>query len=110
MTDSASPRSYSPFKKLLSYLKPHWLRVSIGIVALFVVNGIGVYLPLLIKKMVDSLQLSFDLTDIQFDVLLLIVLATIMWAIRMASRVLIFGAGRQAVSYTHLTLPTTSRV
>ena len=92
---AASSKKYSPFKKILSYLKPHWPRVAFGILALFVVNGIGVYLPLLIKDTIDRLQPNLELSDIQFDILTLGVLATFMWLIRMASRVLIFGAGRQ---------------
>jgi ATP-binding cassette, subfamily B, multidrug efflux pump len=95
MTVSDSSKPYSPFRKLLSYLKPHWLPVMVGIVALLVVNGIGVYLPLLIRDTVDQFSLSFDFSEIQFDILILVGLATLMWLIRMISRVSIFGVGRK---------------
>ena len=94
---SDSPKPYSPLKKLLSYLKPHWPRVLLGIAALFVVNGIGVYLPLLIRNTVDQFQISFcfEFSEIQASIFILVGLATLMWLIRMFSRVAIFGVGRQ---------------
>ena len=46
----------SRFSKLLSYLRPHWKQVLIGVVALFVVNAVGVYIPLLIRDIIERLQ------------------------------------------------------
>jgi ATP-binding cassette, subfamily B, multidrug efflux pump len=57
MTSSAQPQKYSRFQKLIQYLRPHWIRVAIGVVTLFLVNGIGTYLPILISHVVDELQI-----------------------------------------------------
>lgn len=81
--------------KLLSYLKPHVKDLYWGISALFVVNIIGVYIPWLIRDIFDDLQDNFNFNHLMGYVLILFVLACIMWGIRMASRVLIFGIGRQ---------------
>ena len=95
MTVSSVSKSPSSFRKLLSYLRPHWFRVFLGIVALCLVNAISAHLPLLVSGSVDKLEVSFELSQIQQDVLLLIGLTSVMWCIRMASRVLLFGVGRQ---------------
>jgi ATP-binding cassette subfamily B protein len=87
--------TYSRFNKLLEYLRPHWLNVSFGIFALFIVNGLSAYLPLLISHTIDTLKVAFKLKDIQSDVLLILGLASLMWGIRMGSRILLFGVGRQ---------------
>lgn len=83
------------FRKLLSYLGPYKKSLYWGISALFVVNILGVYIPWLIKKIFDDLQKSFSFRLLGAYVIFLFVLACIMWAIRMASRILIFGVGRQ---------------
>lgn len=81
--------------KLLSYLKPHLKDLYWGISALFIVNIIGVYIPWLIRDIFDDLQANFNFNRLISYVIILFVLACIMWAIRMASRILIFGIGRQ---------------
>ncbi len=81
--------------KLLSYLKPHLKDLYWGISTLFVVNIIGVYIPWLIRDIFDDLQANFNFNHLMGYVIILFILACIMWAIRMASRVLIFGIGRQ---------------
>lgn len=86
---------YSRFSKLLSYLRPHWKQASLGIFALLIVNGIGVYIPLLISNIIDRLQVKFSFEQVLRYVGLIIVLSSIMWVIRMASRIALFGAGRQ---------------
>lgn len=83
------------FRKLLSYLGPYKKSLYWGISALFVVNILGVYIPWLIKKIFDDLQDNFSFRLLVAYVIFLFVLACIMWAIRMASRILIFGVGRQ---------------
>lgn len=82
------------FRRLLAYLRPHQTKIWGGIAALFIVNLLGTYLPLLIGTAVDELQAKFDLQRVVFYALLLIGLASLMWLIRMASRLWIFGAGR----------------
>lgn len=81
--------------KLVAYLRPHWKEATLGIIALLAVNGLGVYIPLLIRSAVN--KLSEDLTHQQLlhYVLLIILLTSAMWLIRMASRIWIFGVGRK---------------
>jgi ATP-binding cassette, subfamily B, multidrug efflux pump len=85
----------SRFARLAAYLKPHWQQVTLGLVALLVVNAIGVTIPLIIGYIVDELTVTFTLTRVLRYVVLVLVLASIMWVIRMASRIFLFGAGRQ---------------
>ena len=83
------------FVRLAAYLKPHWKEVTLGLVALLVVNAIGVTIPITIGKIVDELTVAFTIGQTIRSVLLVLVLACIMWCIRMASRIFLFGAGRK---------------
>ncbi len=94
MADSQS-QQFSRFRKLLSYLRPHWRITSLGILALLVVNGIGTYLPLLVGSAIDELQISFSFAQVQYYVLLILLLTSVMWVVRMVSRISLFGTGRQ---------------
>lgn len=67
----------------------------LGLVALLVVNAIGVSIPLIIGYIVDELTVAFSFSRLLRYVVLVFVLASVMWFIRMASRILIFGVGRQ---------------
>ncbi len=87
--------AYSRLKKLQDYLRPHWKDLFWGIFSLFVVNAIGIYIPLLIRDSIDGLRVAFSFDLIWHYVILIFVLATIMWFIRMASRIILFGLGRQ---------------
>jgi ATP-binding cassette subfamily B protein len=82
-------------KKLANYLRPHWKKALLGIVALLVVNAIGVYIPLLIREAINELGVTFRFEQIWHLVVLILILSSIMWVVRMASRILIFGVGRQ---------------
>ncbi len=85
----------SKFSRLVSYLKPHWRPVSIGLLSLLVVNALGVTIPLIIGYIVDELSVSFTFNRLALYVILVLVLASVMWVIRMVSRIALFGAGRQ---------------
>lgn len=85
----------SRLQKLLAYLRPHATQASLGILALLIVNGLGVYIPLLIRDSIDELGVTFSFDRIGNLVLLILILASVMWVIRMASRILIFGVGRR---------------
>ncbi|MEL6854847.1 MAG: ABC transporter ATP-binding protein [Cyanobacteria bacterium J06607_13] len=85
----------SKFNRLVSYLRPHWRKVSLGLFALLIVNALGVTIPLIIGYIVDELTVSFTFERLLRYVILVLVLASVMWAIRMASRICLFGAGRQ---------------
>ncbi len=93
----ASPAQHPPSKlaRLAAYLRPHWRQVGLGLLALLVVNAIGVTIPLTIGKIVDQLTVTFSLTKILRSVIGVLFLASVMWIIRMASRIFLFGAGRQ---------------
>lgn len=81
--------------KLSAYLRPHWREASLGILALFSVNALGVYIPLLIRAGVDKLSTTFILNQILHDVVIIVLLSSAMWLMRMASRIWLFGVGRQ---------------
>lgn len=85
----------SQLQKLATYMRPHWKTASLGMLALFIVNAVGVYIPLLIRNAVDELQVTFSFDRVVYYVVLILVLATLMWGIRVASRMLLFGVGRQ---------------
>ena len=52
MTDSSQKR----LRKLGSYLRPHWRQAFLGIIALFIVNALGVYIPRLVSQAIDDLE------------------------------------------------------
>jgi ATP-binding cassette, subfamily B, multidrug efflux pump len=81
--------------KLGAYLRPHWRETTLGIFALFSVNALGVYIPLLIRSAVDQLSDSFNFSQVLEYVVPIILLSSAMWLIRMASRIWLFGVGRQ---------------
>lgn len=81
-------------QKLGTYLRPHWRQATLGVVALLIVNALGVYLPLVIRNGIDDLQVTFSMDQILYYVVIVLVLASIMWVIRMVSRIALFGVGR----------------
>lgn len=81
--------------KLGAYLRPHWRDATFGILALLSVNGLGVYIPWLIRACVDEIANNFSWYEILRYVVVIILLSSAMWLIRMASRLWIFGVGRQ---------------
>lgn len=85
----------SRLRKLGAYLRPHWRQATLGVLALFIVNAVGVYIPLLIRDIIDTLQVTFSFDQVWRYVLLIIVLSSVMWVIRMVSRIALFGVGRQ---------------
>jgi ATP-binding cassette subfamily B protein len=85
----------SILKKLGSYLRPYSRKLFWGISALFIVNGVDVYIRWLIGDSVDQLQNNFNFEQLIIFVVIILILASIMWGIRMLSRLFIFGIGRQ---------------
>lgn len=85
----------SQFNKLASYLRPHQRQIGLGILALLIVNALGVYIPLMIRDAIDELQQTLSFRRIAFYGVLIVALASLMWVVRMISRVLLFGVGRQ---------------
>lgn len=87
--------SRSRLKTLAGYMRPHWRKAGLGIFSLFIVNALGVYIPLLIRDGLDELQATFSMNRVVFYAVLILILASVMWVVRMASRILLFGVGRQ---------------
>ena len=85
----------SQLQKLGVYLRPHWRNTALGIGTLLVVNALAVYIPLLIRDAIDELGVTFSVDRVLFFVVLILVLASAMWCVRMISRTLLFGVGRQ---------------
>ena len=92
---SIAVMAQSRLSKLGSYLRPHWRQTTLGILALLLVNAVGVYIPLLIRNIIDRLQVTFSFDQVLRYVVLIIVLSSVMWVIRMYSRIALFGVGRQ---------------
>lgn len=85
----------SQLQKLNDYLRPHYRDLTLGVIALFAVNAIGTYIPWLIREAIDELAIAFTTERVVRDVWIVIVLASVMWVIRMASRMWLFGVGRK---------------
>jgi ATP-binding cassette subfamily B protein len=77
------------------YLRPHRRLVLMGAGALVLVNLLSVAIPLLVRGVIDDLQDGFALADLFKQSALIMVLATLMAATRLNSRMLVFGVGRQ---------------
>ena len=77
------------------YLRPHRKAVLLGALALVIVNVLSVSIPLLVRQVIDDLQDGFALRDLLHEAALIVVLATVMGGVRLISRMLVFGVGRQ---------------
>lgn len=77
------------------YLRPQRRQLLKGAFALLVVNLLGTALPLLVQKTINSLTPGFSLRDLLHQALWIALLASAMAGVRLWSRVLVFGAGRQ---------------
>jgi ATP-binding cassette subfamily B multidrug efflux pump len=84
----------SRFQRLREYLRPHWPLAAGAILALLLVNGIGVYIPLLLRSGIDELQQTFSFGRVTFYAGWIFALASIMWGMRILSRIWLFGVGR----------------
>lgn len=85
----------SRLKTLIDYIRPYWRQELGGISTLLIVNALGVYIPLLIRNSIDELQAMFDFQLMLKYVIIILVMTTVMWGIRVASRMWLFGVGRQ---------------
>ena len=77
------------------YLRPQRRQLLKGAFALLVVNLLGTALPLLVQKTINSLTPGVSLRDLLHQALWIALLASAMAGVRLWSRVLVFGAGRQ---------------
>ena len=77
------------------YLRPHRRMVLLGAIALVVVNVLRVTIPMEVRSVVDELQEGFSYAGVLRQAGWVVLLASTMGVIRLASRQLIFGVGRQ---------------
>ncbi|OUW49904.1 MAG: hypothetical protein CBD47_00990 [Synechococcus sp. TMED187] len=77
------------------YLRPHRRTVLLGAVALVVVNMLSVTIPLEVRRVIDDLQDGFAINDVLRQAGWIVVLASSMGVVRLISRQLVFGVGRQ---------------
>jgi ATP-binding cassette subfamily B protein len=77
------------------YLRPHRRTVLLGAVALVVVNVLSVAIPLQVRNVVDDLHDGFSYNAVLGQAGRIVLLATVMGAVRLISRMLVFGVGRQ---------------
>ncbi|MFN9630832.1 MAG: ABC transporter ATP-binding protein [Cyanobacteriota bacterium] len=76
-------------------LWPHRRALLLGVVALLLVNGLGVTIPLVVRRVVEELQVGFSYGKVLRQAGWIIGLATVMAAVRLLSRMVVFGVGRQ---------------
>ena len=77
------------------YLKPHRRAVLMGAIALVVVNILSVTIPLEVRRVIDDLQEGFAFADVLKQAGWIVLLASSMGVVRLISRQLVFGVGRQ---------------
>ena len=77
------------------YLRPHRRTVLLGAIALVVVNVLSVTIPMEVRRVLDELQEGFAYANVVRQAGWIILLATTMGAVRLLSRQLVFGVGRQ---------------
>ncbi len=78
-----------------NYLRPHKKDLFLGGLALIFVNILSVAIPMEVRNIVDDLREGFTFSDVLNQSAWLIVLATVMAGVRLISRQLVFGVGRQ---------------
>ncbi|MCF2972205.1 ABC transporter ATP-binding protein/permease [Synechococcus sp. Nb3U1] len=91
-------RSGSHLQQLAHYLRPYQRQVALGIGSLLLVNGFGVFLPWYIKLVIDDLSqnlASLQAQRVVIYALTVLIVSSLMMGIRIASRVWMFGVGRQ---------------
>ena len=77
------------------YLRPQRRTVLFGAIALVVVNVLSVTIPMEVRRVLDELQEGFAYANVVRQAGWIILLATTMGAVRLLSRQLVFGVGRQ---------------
>ena len=77
------------------YLKPHRHIVLLGALTLVVVNLLSVAIPMDVRKIIDDLKEGFSIFDVLNQAGWIVALATAMGLMRLLSRQLVFGVGRQ---------------
>lgn len=90
-----TPMSALRLDLIARYLGPHRRTVALGVVALVVVNLLSTAFPLLVRRVIESLKDGFSQRELLVEAGLILALATVMGLVRLLSRILVFGIGRQ---------------
>ena len=77
------------------YLRPHRRTVLFGAIALVVVNILSVTIPMEVRRVIDELQDGFSYESVLRQAGWIVMLASTMAGVRLLSRQLVFGVGRQ---------------
>ena len=77
------------------YLRPHRKTVLMGAIALVVVNILSVTIPMEVRRVIDELQEGFSYESVLRQAGWIVLLASTMAGVRLLSRQLVFGVGRQ---------------
>ena len=77
------------------YLRPHRRTVLMGAIALVVVNILSVTIPMEVRRVIDELQDGFSYASVLRQAGWIVLLASTMAGVRLLSRQLVFGVGRQ---------------
>ena len=77
------------------YLSPHKKALILGGISLLAVNLLSVTIPMEIRKIIDDLQDGFTFKEVLIQAILIVGLASTMGIVRLISRQLVFGVGRQ---------------
>ena len=77
------------------YLRPHRRTVLIGAIALVIVNVLSVSIPREVRRVIDDLQDGFSFEVVLQQAGWIALLVTVMAVVRLISRQLVFGVGRQ---------------
>jgi ATP-binding cassette, subfamily B, multidrug efflux pump len=85
----------SRLRRLLTYLRPYWRKVLLGILSLLIANALRAYIPLLIRDGIDQIQVMFSFSQTLHYVVLILVFASLQWGIGIISRSLLFWAALQ---------------
>jgi len=80
---------------IVKYLRPYRRTLALGALALLVVNLLGVAIPLQVRSIVNELHQGFSLNTVLRQSGLILLMATTMGLVRLWSRMLVFGVGRQ---------------
>ena len=77
------------------YLRPHRRTVLMGAIALVLVNILSVTIPMEVRRVIDELQDGFSYASVLRQAGWIVILASTMAGVRLLSRQLVFGVGRQ---------------
>ncbi|WP_320667551.1 ABC transporter ATP-binding protein [Prochlorococcus sp. MIT 1307] len=77
------------------YLRPHRKQLLLGALALVLVNILSVAIPMEVRTIVDELKEGFSFNDVLKQAIWIVGLASSMGIVRLISRQLVFGVGRQ---------------